>query len=355
MTDMTSYERILRTFEHRETDRVPINELAWGTTLTRWHAEGMPKDVAYEDYFGIDRAVYIKTDNSPRYPFRTLEETDEYTLISDEWGATQKRWRHIPIIPEWTDFRIKDRVAWQEAKERLAPSKDRIPWAELKKEYPRWRRAGYWIQGRLWWGFDVTHTHIVGTERLLMALVDDPEWIVNIFETTLDLDLALLDMVWDAGYTFDCIRWPDDMGYKHAQFFSVDLYREILKPLHKRAVDWAHAKGIKAHLHSDGDVNPFIPEFIDIGLDALNPMEVKAGMDPIAIKKRYGDDLMLQGGINGALYDDYYELEAELHRVVPTMMNGGGYVYACDHSVPETIGLEDYKRIIALAKKLGTY
>jgi len=66
------------------------------------------------------------------------------------------------------------------------------------------------------------------------------------------------------------------MGYKGTQLFSVDMYRELLKPYHKKAVEWAHSKGIKAHLHSCGDVNPIIPELIEIGVDALNPLEVKS-------------------------------------------------------------------------------
>jgi uroporphyrinogen decarboxylase len=86
--------------------------------------------------------------------------------------------------------------------------------------------------------------------------------------------------------------------YYYIRFFSIRMCRDLLKPVHKRAIEWAHAKGIVARLHSCGGVNPFIPELIDIGLDGLNPLEVKGGMDPIQIKRDYGDDLLLHGGIN---------------------------------------------------------
>ncbi|NIM71367.1 MAG: hypothetical protein GTO48_13200, partial [Xanthomonadales bacterium] len=92
--------------------------------------------------------------------------------------------------------------------------------------------------------------------------------------------------------------WPDDMGYKGHQFFGLPMYRDLLKPAHRRAIEWAHERGIYAHLHSCGDVRPFVPELIGMGLDALNPLEVKAGMDPIALKEQYGDRLVLHGGIN---------------------------------------------------------
>jgi uroporphyrinogen decarboxylase len=162
-------------------------------------------------------------------------------------------------------------------------------------------------------------------------------------------------MVWDAGYHFDAIFWCDDMGYKHNQFFSLRTYRELLKPVHQRAIEWAHAHGVKAHLHSCGDVNPFVPELVGIGLDALNPLEVKAGMDPIALKKKFGDKLVLHGGINAVLWDKPDQIEAEMRRVLPVVKENGGYIFSSDHSVPATVGLEDFRRITNLAKTLGAY
>jgi uroporphyrinogen decarboxylase len=188
-----------------------------------------------------------------------------------------------------------------------------------------------------------------------MALAEDPEWCMDMFSHELDVHTRLLDMVWDAGYKFDCIGWPDDMGYKHHQFFSLDMYRELVKPVHKRAVDWAHAKGIKAHLHSCGDVNPFVPELISMGLDALNPLEVKAGMDPLALKQKYGKDLVLHGGINAVLWDQPDQIRQEMERVVPVLKESGGYIFSSDHSVPSSVSLTDFRNITDLAKQLGTY
>jgi len=167
----------------------------------------------------------------------------------------------------------------------MTATPERIPWDYLKANYKKWRKKDAWIVANLWFGFDVTHSWTVGTERLLVALVEDPEWCIDMFNHFLDINIKLLDMVWEAGYYFDSIRWPDDMGYKNNQFFSIDTYRQLLKPVHKKVIEWAHAKGVKTHLHSCGDVNPFIPELIEIGLDAINPLEVKAGMDSIYLKK----------------------------------------------------------------------
>ncbi len=352
---MTSRERFARMFDHREADRIPIIDGPWPATIERWHREGMPEGADYVDYFGLDRVVGIGVDISPRYPARTIEETDEYVIHTSSYGVTMRNWKHAGGVPEFLDFTIKDPESWAEAKARMQPSDDRIAWDHLKTNYPAWREQGAWIQGHLWFGFDVTHSWTIGTERVLTALVEQPEWMADVFGHFLDVNLALLERVWDAGYTFDCVTWPDDMGYKHSQFFSVRTYRRLLKPLHKRVVDWAHSRGVKVALHSCGDVNPFLPEFVDVGIDCLNPLEVKAGMDPVAIKRMYGDRLVLHGGINAVLWDDLDAIGAEMRRVIPELKRGGGYIFSSDHSVPSSVSLEGFRYIVNLAKELGSY
>src|SRR5690606_29033861 len=99
-----------------------------------------------------------------------------------------------------------------------------------------------------------------------------------------------------------------------------------------------------------GDINPFIPELVEIGLDALNPLEVKAGMDPVEIKKKYGKDLTLHGGINAMLWDDAEAILAEIKRVIPVLKESGGYIFASDHSIPNSVSLENFKLIVDLIK-----
>jgi len=355
MAEMTSHERFTRMYEHREADRVPIVDGPWGTTIERWQREGMPKEVDFVDFFDIDHMAGINADTSPRYETKVIEETEEYVIQTSPWGVTYKNWKHAASTPHFLDFTITDPDSWQQAKKRMQPSRDRVNWDKLKNDFGTWREKGYWIEANLWFGFDVTHSWAVGTERLLMALIEQPEWCMDMFNTFLDTSLALMDMIWDEGYHFDSIMWCDDMGYKHNQFFSLDTYRELLKPAHKRAIEWAHAKGIKTRLHSCGDVHRMIPEFIDIGLDALNPLEVKAGMDPIAIKKEYGDQLVLHGGINAMLWDDIDAIEAVIRQTLPVLKQSGGYIFSSDHSVPSSVSLENFRRITDLAKEFGAY
>ncbi len=355
MAEMTTHERYTRMYEHREADRVPIEDIPWGATVERWRREGLPEGVSWVDYFDLDKRGNIRVDITPRYPREVLEETDEYRVYTSAWGVTMRSWKHAASTPEFLDHTIVDRESWQAAKARMTPTKDRVDWDRLRREYPTWREQGRWIVAGGWFGFDVTHSWTVGTERLLFALAEDPEWCRDMFQHYLDVNLALLEMVWEAGYTFDALRWPDDMGYKHNQFFSLSMYRDLLKPIHKQAIDFCHARGVRAHLHSCGDINPFVPELVELGLDGLNPLEVKAGMDPLALKRQYGDRLLLHGGINAVLWDDADAIEAEMKQVIPVVKQNGGYIFASDHSIPSSVSFETMKRIVALIKDVGSY
>lgn len=246
MAHITSHERFKRMYEHREADRVPIQDSPWGATLERWRKEGLPQETDWVDFFELDHIAGIHADNSPRYPVKTIAETEEYRSYTTEWGVTLKQWKHIASTPEYLDFTVKDPKSWKKAKARMKPDKDRVNWEHLQKNYKTWRERGYWIEAGLWFGFDVTHSWMVGTERILMAMLEDPAWCRDMFNHYLDVHLALFDMIWEAGYHFDCVNWPDDMGYKGKQFFSLDTYRNVLKPAHKRAVDWLMPKALKS-------------------------------------------------------------------------------------------------------------
>jgi uroporphyrinogen decarboxylase len=353
--ELSTYERMSRMYAHQEADRVPITDVPWDATLERWRREGMPERVAFADYFGLDKFASIGVDNSPRYEVRTLEQTDAYRVYTTAWGATMRNWVHAGGVPEFLDFTIMDRPSWEQAKARMTPTRDRVNWERLRRYYSQWRKEGHWITANLWFGFDVTHSWVVGTERVLLSMVSDPEWLTDIFNHQLDLDLALYEMVWEAGYHFDEIRWPDDMGYKGTQFFSLAMYRDLLKPVHRKAADWAHARGVKVQLHSCGNINPLVPELIEIGIDMLNPIEVKAGMDPLLLKRQYGDRLAFHGGLNAALFDQPEVLWKQMEQVIPAMKVGGGYVLGSDHSVPQSVSLEQFRHFVELGKRLGSY
>jgi len=342
-------------FQHREADRVPMMDSPWASTVARWRREGLPEDVSPATFFGFDLCGGIGVDNSPRFPAKIIEETDEYVISTTSWGATLKNWKGHASTPDFLDFTIKERDSWAMAKERMKPTPDRINWKGFEANYPKWIEQGAWIYSHGWFGYDVFASWHVGTERMLVAMLDDPDWCRDMFDTALDLNLKLLEMAWDKGYKFDCFEFPDDLGYKNGLFFSPQTFRDVLAPVHKKAYDWAHDRGAFTMMHSCGNIMKLIPDLIALGLDGLNPLETKAGMDLIEIKKLYGDKLVLQGGIDVRLMTKPDKIEDEIRTKITAAKRNGGYIYHSDHSVPEDVSLADFKRVMELVRKYGAY
>lgn len=352
---MTSKERFSRMFQHKEADRVPIFDSPWAGTIARWEREGMPKGMDWRDYFDTDKVSTISVDITPRYEEKVLEETDDYRIVTSEWGVTMKQFKEQDSTPEFLDFTVTTPEAWEKAKARMTVSKDRIDWKRLEQDYAQWQQEGHWIEGMFWFGFDVTHSWTVGTETMLIAMIEEPEWVEDMFDTYLDRSIQHFNMIWDAGYHFDSIFWYDDMGYKNTPFFSNEMYRSLLQKYHKKAVAWAHDHGIYARLHSCGDIMPLLPDIKDTGIDALNPIEIKAGMDVFKIKQDYGDRLVLHGGINAVLWDDKEAIVEAIRQAVPVLKENGGYIFASDHSIPNSVSLENMQSIINTVKEAGKY
>lgn len=149
--------------------------------------------------------------------------------------------------------------------------------------------------------------------------------------------------------------WYDDMDYKGTTFFSPAMYRNLLQSYHTRAVKWAHDRGVYAQLHSCGNVHTLLTDIVATGVDALNPLEVKAGMDAVQIKKDWGDRLTLRGGINAVLWNDTEKIMAEIGRKVPVLKENDGFIFSSDHSIPNNVSLENMKRIVEEVKRVGRY
>ena len=352
---MTTKERMGRMFDHKEADRVPITDSPWAGTLTRWKKEGMPADADWRDFFGIDKIETIRVDISPRHEKRVIEETDDYVINTTEWGVTLRNFKIQDSTPEFLHYKYNTPESWEEAKAEMTVSPDRIDWERLKTNYPLWKSEGRWIQAVFWFGFDVLHSHMAGTETVLMAMLENPDWFSDMVNTYLDRSIEHYDMIWNEGYHFDCMFWYDDMGYKNGPFFSPELYVELLKPIHKRAIDWAHNRGIKTHLHSCGNIMKLVPHLVEIGLDGLNPIEIKAGMDVRALKKTYGDKLVLHGGADALLLDKPEKILPYIEDLLPVLKENGGYIFSSDHSIPNSVSLSDFKAIVGKVKDFGAY
>lgn len=142
------------------------------------------------------------------------------------------------------------------------------------------------------------------------------------------------------GHMLDVIWVSDDLGSQHGLIISEETYRRMVKPLHAHL--WGLMKrlapGAKLFLHSCGAIEPLIPDFIELGVDVLNPIQVSArGMDPAALKRKYGRDIAFWGGgvdtQNVLQQGTPEQVREEVKRRIGDLAPGGGYVFAAVHDI----------------------
>jgi uroporphyrinogen decarboxylase len=138
----------------------------------------------------------------------------------------------------------------------------------------------------------------------------------------------------------DAMWFYEDMGFKEKPFMSPAMYEDIMLPGHKKLFDFAHSLGLKVLVHSCGFVEPLVPGLINAGMDCLQAMEVKAGMDMPRIAKQFGDKISFCGNIDIRIIgsNDRKKINEELNRkIIPALKMGGGYILHSDHSIPPEV------------------
>ena len=350
---MTPRERVSLAIRHKETDRVPMMDSVWAATASRWRGEGLPAEIPVSEYFHFEIQGFT-ADTSAQFPVRIVARTPDYVVKTTPYGATRKNHWDFSTTPELLDYGIKTRQDWEAAKRRLVPSYTRVDWVSLKNNYDQARSDGLFLTFNAVTGYDLCQAYIRADE-LLPLLITDPDWIQDMIETNADLVIEMAKIVMNEGYTFDGAFLFNDMGYRGAPFFSPRHYRELIQPSDRRLFAFFHGHNMPVVLHSCGYVKPLIPDLLAAGLNCLQPLEVKAGMDLPELKKEFGTDLAFMGGIDvRAITDpDPSVLEREIASKITAARVGGGYIYHSDHSIPNNVSFQQYCRVIDLVRKYG--
>jgi uroporphyrinogen decarboxylase len=159
----------------------------------------------------------------------------------------------------------------------------------------------------------------------------------------------------------DVIQFEDDLGMQDRPLLRPELYRRVVKPYHARLFEY-----VKQHcdayllLHTDGAVAPFIPDFIEMGVDIVNPVQVSAaGMDPEVLKQEFGDDIVFWGaGCDSQEvlpFGTAQEVADEVKRRIDTLAPGGGFVFAPVHNIQPEVGPENVVAMYETARAYGRY
>lgn len=353
--EWTTRERITAALNHQESDRIALTDGPWGTTIARWRKEGLPEGESAHSYFKFDPMPGYGADSSFQFKHEVVEETDTYRIDRNANGTLHRNWKNQTSTPEMIDHLIKTPNDWEQHKHRLEWNRNRVNWDAAKNSRAA-QEAGQWTCYSGVCGYDKTQG-VIGSENLLVAMLEEPDWIAEVFMKWADMVVESASAMIAEGFVFDGAFLYDDMGYRNASLFSPALYRKLAKPAHAKAFGFFRERGLPVILHSCGCVKELIPDLLDAGLSCLQPLEVKAGMDLIELKGLYGDRLSFMGGIDVRKMADPNPaaIEEEVRTKVTCAKKGGGYIYHSDHSVPDNVSWQQYCRTIELVKQYGSY
>jgi len=353
----------MQAINHQPVDRLPVFESFWSDTIKRWTTEGhLQSNENTTDHFDMDLSGGGWPNMIADIDFqeKILEETDEWKLVLNGNGAKLKWWKNQSGTPEHIDFLVKERSAWEEhIKPKLLDEKNlerRIPFEDYRQVRQKAREHNRFF---CWWGVNVFESMhpVCGHEYMLMGMAEDPEWIMDMGKTYSEMIIKCQQILFEKEGKPDGVWYCEDMGFKERPFMSPTMYDELIKPFHKYTFDYAHSIGCKVIVHSCGFVEPLIPSLIEAGMDCLQAMEVKAGMDLLRIKKTFGEKIALFGGLDVRVLEtnDRTKIDKLLKEKIPSVTAGGGYILHSDHSIPPSVDYDTYKYFLEHAQAIHSH
>ncbi len=201
-----------------------------------------------------------------------------------------------------------------------------------------------------------------GLERWLLDLAADPEFAHALMRKLTDLMIGgLIPYLAEVGPYIDLITFSDDLGSQRAPLISPKMYRRMVKPYQAEllAAIKAHSRA-RIFFHSCGDVYPLIGDFVEIGVDVLNPVQVSAGAmaDTARLKREFGRRITFCGGIDtqwALPHGSPEDVRAEVRRRIADLAPGGGYILAAVHCIQPDVPPENVLAMFDEAREAGQY
>lgn len=360
---MTSKERIQRILKRQPVDRIGLFEHFWGDTNKKWREEGhLREDETTDDHFSFDLSIVWPFKMVADLDFEpiTLEETEETRVVKDGNYATLRTHKLHDTTPEHIDYDVKERPDWEDLIQPKITDFANIEQRINFQDYREAKRQAAEKERFLCWGgvnvFECMHP-VCGHEHMLVGMALDPDWIRDMAMTYADLIINLMETLFSQEGTPDGVWFFEDMGFKERPFMSPQMYRELIYPAHRKTIDYVHGRGLPVVIHSCGFVEPLVPHMIDAGMDCLQVIEIKAGMDPLRLHRNFGDRLSFCGGMDARnLVSNNKDLiRAELENKIPVLKSNNGYILHSDHSIPDTCQYDTYRYFVEEGLKLGRY
>jgi len=361
-----------RSLRHQEADRVPISDFFWSAFLKRWRQElGLPKDSDIYRYYDLDWVVTIPNMDPHIKPFEVLRENEEEIVVRTGYEAIIRKKFDDPMpaflsfdtdtLEKMEGFQFDD--PWDERRffrrgdNQIAGvgdefTQDLPPWIEtvskLHRDFP--------VYGSVCEGHE-TLWRIIGSNNVMLWIGLFPDEIGRFVEriNCFAVEIAKAQIKAAGGLLDGMVIWGD-VAYKKDMFFSPEYWRNYFKPGVQAIVETCQQAGLPVIYHGCGNVKRIFEDFIEIGVDAYNPLEAKAGLDVVELRRRYGHQIAFCGNMD--VLDWARQDRESLKSIVLRKLNaakGGGFIFQSDHSVPSNISPENYEYVLDLVRKYGRY
>lgn len=365
-------ERVLAALNHQETDCVPVGEFFWTNFIRRCKAEwDVGDDFDPYRYWDLDLVVVNPNMDPHITGIEVLEDTAERKLVRTGFGATIERRGTYPM-PHFLAFETETYEQMEELQ--LDDPKDRRRYFEaiddqingvgdeLNLGLPPFvdRVHAYAddfcvfgsvceIQEQLW--------RLIGPENVYYKMAEDPSRLARFAERLGDFLVGIVEGQIEAvGDRLTGMYVWGDIACTTGMLFSPDFWRRVHKPQLKRICDTIHDAGLKVIYHGCGNALPVYEDLMEVGVDGYNPLEAKAGLDVVALKRQYAGRLAMVGNIDVRVLstNDRDRVRTEVLRKLQAA-KGGGYILQSDHSIPPTVDPQTYDYVVQLARQYGRY
>jgi uroporphyrinogen decarboxylase len=362
--------RLRAALSHQESDRVPVGEFFWTGFVKRCKAKYGDKFDPYR-HFDLDYIVVGPNMDPKIQQFEVIEQKGEDIVVKTGFGATIRRRSDLPM-PHYEAFSVKrpeDMAAFAfddpaDPRRFLTGGDDQLNCVgdDLLRNLPAWdERLNDYVDDFAIFG-SVCEVYeflwrIVGSENALYWMATD----TDLFQAFVDrcgkflFDFAAAQIAAAKGRLAGMYIWGD-VAYVKGMLFGAPRWREMFKPHVKKLIDLCHQHNLMTIYHGCGDARAIYDDYAEIGLDGYNPLEAKAGLDVVEIKKKMGNRLAFVGNI------DVRELEsgdpARIEREVRYKLQaakGGGWVFQSDHSVSSGVAPESYELAIKTLREWGNF
>ncbi len=370
---ITGRERVLRVLNGEIPDRVPLDLGGINNSTMHWKVErdlcgllGFPyagslivatdQQVVVPDerilrHYGVDtRCLYIRE----AFPWR-----EEGGVFYDQWGIGRV------FDGEYYSMRVHP-LAGMTPREALDACRWPDPRAEARIEGLAERAESYGgehcliLEGFREACFGLP-SWIRGMTDFYMDLAGDPVFAHEFLDRVLEWNLQVMHFVMGRlGKYVDVFKFSDDLGTQASLLISPEMYREFIKPRQARIVREMKGYGVKVLFHSCGAVRPLIPDLIEIGIDALNPVQISArGMDPRGLKDDFGDKIVFWGG--GIDTQESLprlgpeQVKEEVRKNLEILGRGGGFVFAQVHNIQPDVPAENVDAMLEAFRERRDY